>query len=246
MDFLDQINFNLLLGEVAINKTFIYYFPRILTALVCGFIIGFEREVKNKASGLRTSILICMGSMIFSSIYGIVHTGIEESDPARIAAQIVSGVGFLGAGVILRDRGGIIGVTSAANIWVTASIGILIGVGLYPIAIISTIVTIFVLVLFRPFEAGLISKMQAKHRFNTYSCKIKFKGSKLAAKKIIATCNKNFELLDAKILSLNSEIKGEMVNISYTYSTREKSHQKFIAEVSNELTEVKISSSLIA
>lgn len=118
---------------------------RLLLAATLGGIIGAQREWSGKPSGLRTLALMSMGAALFSIVSTI---GFPGGDPARIAAQIVTGVGFLGAGAILHRHGGVEGLTSAASIWVTAGIGIAVGVGLY---IIASAVTIFALaILFFP------------------------------------------------------------------------------------------------
>jgi putative Mg2+ transporter-C (MgtC) family protein len=124
---------------------------KIGTAFLCGGIIGFEREFSHKPAGLRTNLLICTGSTLFT-IASLTIAG-ERGDPGRIAAQIVTGVGFLGAGTIIQSRGNVLGLTSAATIWVVAAIGVWIGLGRYVAAFSSTIVVIVVLwILRRPEE----------------------------------------------------------------------------------------------
>lgn len=106
---------------------------KMLLAVVLGGAIGLERELKGKPAGLRTNILICMGATLLTdvsmsiSVVGTTRLG----DPARLAAQIVSGVGFLGAGTIMQSSGMVTGLTSAATIWVVAAIGIAVGSGNY-------------------------------------------------------------------------------------------------------------------
>ena len=106
---------------------------RILLAIALGGVIGFEREMKHRPAGLRTHMLVSLGAAIFTlmSISFAV-------DPARIAAAIVTGIGFLGAGSIISTRGHMHGITTAATLWIVASIGLSVGVGQYWIAIIST------------------------------------------------------------------------------------------------------------
>lgn len=97
------------------------------TAVLCGAIIGFERQRAQKPAGLRTLILICLGAAIFTQTSLLLSDG--HSDRTRIAAQIVSGIGFLGAGAIIRERGLTIGVTTGASIWATAAVGLTVGGG---------------------------------------------------------------------------------------------------------------------
>jgi putative Mg2+ transporter-C (MgtC) family protein len=104
---------------------------KLILAVVLGGAIGLERELKAKPAGLRTNILICMGATLLThvSITMVMQNGTRVGDPARLAAQIVSGVGFLGAGTIMQGSGMVTGLTSAATIWVVAAIGIAIGAG---------------------------------------------------------------------------------------------------------------------
>jgi putative Mg2+ transporter-C (MgtC) family protein len=117
----------------------------IVLAVFLGAAIGLERELSGKAAGLRTNVLICLGAAVFTMISRDMVAGTDGS-VARIAAQIVTGVGFLGAGAIIQDRGGVHGLTTAATIWLVASIGMACGAHFYQLAVISTIVTIVVLI----------------------------------------------------------------------------------------------------
>ena len=122
-------------------------------AFVCGAIVGFEREKGHKSAGLRTQILICIGSAVFTIISMSPTMGGHE--PARIAAQIVTGVGFLGAGSILRDRGQITGLTTAATIWTVSAIGIVVGSGYVTAGLLTSLGVLFVLGTFRQAETLL-------------------------------------------------------------------------------------------
>ena len=119
------------------------FLPKSLLSVVCGGLIGVEREIKQKPAGFRTNILICFGSMLIMWLSIRIGTGLipgHIGDPGRIAAQVVTGIGFLGAGTILHSRGHITGLTSAAMIWVVSAIGMVIGAGVYVIALSSTVV----------------------------------------------------------------------------------------------------------
>ncbi|MCZ6684157.1 MAG: MgtC/SapB family protein [Planctomycetota bacterium] len=98
-------------------------------AIICGGMIGFERERALKPAGLRTMILICLGSAIFTQASILLADSGAMADRTRIAAQIVSGIGFLGAGAIIRERGRLVGVTTGAGIWSTAAVGMMLGSG---------------------------------------------------------------------------------------------------------------------
>jgi len=122
-----------------------YDFISVILAIVLGAAIGLEREFSGKAAGLRTNILICLGAAVFTIISREMGGNIGGS-PTRIAAQIVTGVGFLGAGAIIRDRGGVYGLTTAATIWLVASVGMACGAHFYKLAGITTLVVILVLI----------------------------------------------------------------------------------------------------
>jgi putative Mg2+ transporter-C (MgtC) family protein len=111
--------------------------------VVCGGAVGLERELRGKAAGLRTNILICVGSTLFTQLS--VGLGAAGGDPGRIAAQIVTGVGFIGAGTILHSRGAVTGLTSAATIWVVAAIGVALGGGAVFEGVGVTLLLLFVL-----------------------------------------------------------------------------------------------------
>jgi len=110
---------------------------KLLLAAALGGVVGFERELRRKAAGLRTSMLICMGSCFFMIISAIAATH-PEDDHTRIAAQIIAGIGFLGAGVILRERGNVVGLTTAATVWATAAVGMGVGTGMYVTSVFAT------------------------------------------------------------------------------------------------------------
>jgi putative Mg2+ transporter-C (MgtC) family protein len=130
--------------------------PAILLAVGCGAVIGFERQLKHKPAGLRTNILICLGAAVFTLISERMAGG--QDSITRIAAQIVTGVGFLGAGAVIQDRGGIHGLTTAATIWLVASIGMACGARFYYLAIITTVLAILVLVGLGQVDKYLVSR----------------------------------------------------------------------------------------
>lgn len=136
---------------------------RVLSALLLGFAIGLEREMTNKYAGLRTNILVCLGACIFTiiSIYGFPEVSVTGDelgtrDTARVAAQVVTGIGFIGAGTVFRHGATVFGLTTAATLWVSAAIGMACGSGMYTLAILSTIFSIIVLVSVRLFERKIL------------------------------------------------------------------------------------------
>jgi putative Mg2+ transporter-C (MgtC) family protein len=125
---------------------------RLLTAALLGGILGFERELRQKSAGLRTNILIAMGSALFTVMSYELAGEVPGSDPGRVAAQIVTGIGFLGAGAIMRTNGGVQGLTTAATVWVNAAVGVAAGGGEYHLAFIATAITVAVLLVLHPVE----------------------------------------------------------------------------------------------
>lgn len=121
---------------------------KLLLGFILGGAIGLERSRKGQIAGLRTFALIAMGAtlaMLISIYIPQEYMGLKNGDPGRIAAQVVSGVGFLGAGAIIQMKGSVRGLTTAAGIWMAACIGLAVGAGMYLIAIVATVLIIFVL-----------------------------------------------------------------------------------------------------
>jgi putative Mg2+ transporter-C (MgtC) family protein len=125
---------------------------RLLLAAALGGIIGAERELRHKSAGFRTNILIAIGSALFT--IGSL-TLAPNADPTRIAAQIVTGIGFLGAGAIIRTHSGVHGLTTAATVWVNAALGMAAGGGLYRLAVLGGVITLAVLLILGPIERAI-------------------------------------------------------------------------------------------
>ena len=129
-------------------------------AILCGGLIGIERELKRKPAGFRTNILICLGSTYFMMISLLVGgSGLGKSgDPGRIAAQVVTGIGFIGAGTIIQSRGHIAGLTTAALIWAVAAVGLLLGAGYTVLGVLGTLVIFLTLTLLGVFERRILGR----------------------------------------------------------------------------------------
>jgi len=133
---------------------------RILVAAVFGGVLGLERDIRGRAAGFRTHLLVCAGSALFTILSSHISTSgvftpsdfTAVTDPGRIAAQIVTGIGFLGAGVIIKEGFTIRGLTTAACLWITAAIGMATGAGFYTIAALTTLLALFSLLLLRRLE----------------------------------------------------------------------------------------------
>lgn len=136
---------------------------KLALAMICGGAIGIERELNRKPAGLRTNVLICFGAALYMIVSRHISGGAAYTDPARLAAQVVAGIGFLGAGVILQARGSITGLTTAATIFVVGAVGISIGEGLFSLGLFSTISIILVLVVLRKAERAVIKRARLFH-----------------------------------------------------------------------------------
>jgi putative Mg2+ transporter-C (MgtC) family protein len=153
METLDQLYIFLPMG----------FLFRIILAAFLGAIIGLEREWSDKPAGLRTNTLICVGAALFTEISlrigeGYIDFEFANADAARVAAQVVSGIGFLGAGTIIQSRGSVIGLTTAATMWVVAAIGMATGIQAYMFAIGTTILVLLALIPLRKAENLFINQ----------------------------------------------------------------------------------------
>lgn len=143
------------------NLTIVF---RIFLAVLLSFAPGIERELTGKFAGLRTHLLVALGACVFTilSVYGFkmheVAGVIGTNDPARIAAQVITGIGFIGAGTVMRHGSSVLGITTAATLWVCAAIGMSCGCGEYMTAIIASFATLIVLISIRKLEKNVLSK----------------------------------------------------------------------------------------
>lgn len=138
---------------------------RLVVACVLGGIIGFEREHSNRPAGFRTHILVCVGSalvMVTSEYIFNKYSGQVNVDPARLGSQVISGIGFLGAGTIIRDGFNIRGLTTAASIWAVSAIGIAVGIGFYEGAISATIIIFLTLIFLKSMEESIAKRNRHK------------------------------------------------------------------------------------
>jgi putative Mg2+ transporter-C (MgtC) family protein len=177
---------------------------RFLVACICGATIGFERSMRLKEAGVRTHLIVCCAAalVVIVSKYGFSDlgsetasalAGVRTADPARIAAQVISGVSFLGAGVIFHNGNAIKGLTTAAGLWATAGIGLALGSGMYYIGIFTTVVLLLIQICLFKFRGGMDSVSTTQLRFvvrNSASVNE-------ALNRYIAS--KNAEILESKI-----------------------------------------------
>lgn len=135
---------------------------RLFLAMIAGGLLGMEREVSNRPAGLKTHILVSVGSTLITLVSIYMYTLVNSGDPGRIAAQIVSGIGFLGAGTIIIRGYDIKGLTTAASLWVNAGIGMAIGAGFYLGALIATLLAVLSLLILRELETKELGKKKTE------------------------------------------------------------------------------------
>jgi putative Mg2+ transporter-C (MgtC) family protein len=165
---------------------------KLIISLVIGIIIGTEREYRNKSAGFRTIILICMGAALFAILSANIG---DDSGGSRVAANIVTGIGFLGAGAIMRDGLTISGLTTASTIWVAAALGMAVGSGEYTLAFSATVLTLLVLTLFEKLQKSMFQLL-----------------------------NKTIELhltMDARFKTIDP-IEGEMIKLQLKFSRKKE------------------------
>lgn len=200
---------------------------QLLLSFFIGTAIGIEREYRSKAAGLRTMIMICLGSTIFTEI----SISIGASSPDRIASNIITGIGFLGAGVIFKDNLTISGITTATTIWISAALGMAVGAGEYFIALAGSVVVLIVLTVFENAKQ-VISRI---HQARTYKITIPQDDS------FIALLEKELKKLNLKFLQerqmkntddyillyevFGSEKKLHAFNVFLSHDTRVKSYE---------------------
>lgn len=148
-----------MLGSLALDWFTLEALLRLVLAVVVGAMVGMERERGNRPAGLRTHTLVCLGAcaVMVASLWFAQRTGFEH-DPMRMSAQVISGIGFLGAGTIIKSEAGVRGLTTAASLWVVACIGLVIGMGFYIGGLMAAVLTYAALALFKRMEERMESR----------------------------------------------------------------------------------------
>lgn len=194
---------------------------KVLVAALLGAIIGLEREWSGKPAGLRTLILVCAGSALFTIVsYNVAELGLAGStDVSRIASNIVTGIGFIGAGIIFKGRNNVHGLTTAATIWMSAAIGMAVGTGDYDLAIAATIVVWFILVILQWGEI-MLNKIS-----ETMTYKVGFDRS------TGIKYDTYFEGKGYKLREIAYHKEGDIITIHWTVSASRKKHEAAIARL---------------
>ncbi len=205
---------------------------RLVGAVILGAAFGFEREIHGRPAGLRTHILVCLGAslVMLISMYGFG----EKSDPARLAAQVISGIGFLGAGAIIREGGDIKGITTAATLWIAAIVGLAIGNGMYFAAAIATIVSIVLLVFLRIFERKLGNR--------SHKMVVVIDGKEPMLKRLIEICdeqNVTIAHVEAKMIEYG-KINALELSADFIHSTPKETLDKLFVELQRQLNPLSI------
>lgn len=184
---------------------------KLLISFALGGIIGAEREYRSKSAGLRTLILIAIGSTLFT----ILSIKIS-SDAGRIAANIVTGIGFIGAGIIFRENNRVVGITTAAIVWVTAAVGMGIGAGFYEVTIVCFVISGMSLVILSPVQRLIRRKSQIRN----------YRLMCVYQKKTLKTYENLFKEYDLKILRGEQSRIGTHITGSWTLQGSERKHEK--------------------
>ncbi|MBA7622165.1 hypothetical protein ES703_29537 [subsurface metagenome] len=203
---------------------------KLLLAVALGGLVGLERETSQKPAGFRTNILICVGSAMMMILSGLV-LGAEGTDLTRIAAGVITGIGFIGAGTIIQARGSIVGLTTAATLWAMAGLGLVIGAGYYLVAVIFTAIIILTLVIFRYIEDYFL-----KGSSFFYHLTAKYSKDLLVnIKKLALHDGFKFEQIILKK-------EGDLAIVTLSFQITEEKEQKFNSGLLNlaEVIEIKI------
>ena len=206
---------------------------KLLLAVALGGLIGIERESSKKPAGFRTNILICIGAtmmMILSQII-LKGEGSSSSDATRMAAGVITGIGFIGAGTIIQARGMVVGLTTAATLWAVAGLGLVIGAGYYLIAGIFTVTIISTLILFR-----LVEEYRIKRALYRYKVKFHY------AKDLLPTIKRMAFHDGIKFNEIAQKREENFSVIEFTFFSSEEKEQKFVQSLSEmeEIQEIKI------
>jgi putative Mg2+ transporter-C (MgtC) family protein len=192
---------------------------RLVLAAILGGIIGLERELKHRPAGLRTNMFICFGAALFTILSDQLQAGHPTGDHTRIAAQIIPGIGFIGAGSILHARGRLLtGLTTAATIFVVASIGMAVGGGLYLTAIFATAVIVLCLLLLGSMERWLNLKLLV----NTYEV------TGHNAEEVTAEANRILEASHSLMKNVEVATTKEHVRVQFDVAGRRKEHDQIL------------------
>lgn len=204
-------------------EPFYDYIMRLLVALVIGGVVGLERELHGKPAGIRTNMLMCIGACLIMIIsIEVSRTAASTADPGRIAAQVITGVGFLCAGTIIRSRFHVSGLTTAATIWVLAALGLAIGAGYILLSVVGAALITITLVFVRYVESGL-NKLQSGHTIQLVL------DSKMG---IVGSILEVFTSMKITSEALDVNRTGEVWTATFEYTVPLKKHHRLVETLS--------------
>jgi putative Mg2+ transporter-C (MgtC) family protein len=193
---------------------------RLLMACAMGSVVGLEREWRHKASGLRTNILICMGAALFTMLSAVI-AGDNSPNRGQIASNIVQGIGFLGAGLILHTRNRVLGLTSAATVWVVAAVGMACGAGLYVEAAIATVIVFLAL--------RFIGLLEARSQWKLYPMLYEVRGTD--ERTMFADILTVLDRAHIRLNIVERDTVGAAQRVTFTISANQARHKQLLAEL---------------
>ena len=196
---------------------------RLLLACALGALVGLEREFNRKAAGVRTNLLICMGSAFFT-LLSAVMAGDSNPDKGRVASNIVQGIGFLGAGLILHNRSRISGLTSAASIWVVASIGMACGAGLYAPATVAAIMVILAL--------EVVGFLERRANLKIYPLVYEARGRDLTG--MMESILKAMDVAGERLSGVETDAIGDIQRVSFSLTVTKRQHERLHGKLAAE------------
>jgi putative Mg2+ transporter-C (MgtC) family protein len=209
--FAQPFNFDRLQQIVVVNGAI----GRLLMACLLGGAVGLQREIKHKAAGVRTNLLICMGSAFFTLLSAVL-AGDANPDKGRVAANIVQGIGFLGAGLILHNRSRVSGLTSAASVFVVASIGMACGAGLYAAAAVGTIIVIAAL--------EVVGFLERHANVKAYPLVYEARGSDQP--RMMESILEAMDKAGQRLTGVDRDVIGELQRVSFSLTATKKQHER--------------------
>jgi len=196
---------------------------RLVLACVLGGAVGLDRELHRKAAGVRTNLLICMGSAFFTLLSAVV-AGDNGSNKGQVASNIVQGIGFLGAGLILHNRSRISGLTSAASIWVVASIGMACGAGLYGAAAIGAAIVILAL--------EVVGFLERRANIKIYPLIYEARGRDLTG--MMESILKAMDTAGERLTGMETDSIGDIQRVSFSLAVTKKQHERLHGKLASE------------
>jgi putative Mg2+ transporter-C (MgtC) family protein len=197
--------------------------PRLLLASFLGFVIGLEREYKRRSAGVRTNLLICLGAAFFTLLSAVL-AGDGSPNKGQVASNIVQGIGFLGAGLIIHNRSRISGLTSAASVWVVASIGMACGAGLFAAAAVATAIVIVAL--------EVVGFLERRASIKIYSLIYEARGADQTA--MLCSILDAMDHAGERLAEFATNNIGELQRVSFTITATKRQHERLRGKLLSE------------